>query len=146
QLESWYRFLAQPDPFDKITHVGGKVTLDGVDGTILKQRADFLRPDSLLAVIVVTDEDDSTVDPMALGGQGWAYMNFSFPGGPGPAPKGTAACATDPNSADCTSCYFKPSDSACNPVFYDAADDSLNVRPIHMKQRFGVDPQFPVSR
>ena len=71
--------------------------LVGVDTTILQQRADFLRPDSLLAVIVVSDENSGeVVDPLSIGGQGWAYMDDHFPGGPGSAAMGTSACGPTP--------------------------------------------------
>ena len=47
---------------------------------MLEQRRAFLRPDSALVVVMVTDEDDSAVDPLAVDGQGWAFMAKSFPG------------------------------------------------------------------
>src|SRR5260370_578556 len=60
QMESWYRFLVQLDPWDSIQLDTGQspaaANLVGVDVTILQQRADFLRGDSLLVVIVVIDE------------------------------------------------------------------------------------------
>jgi hypothetical protein len=72
QNEAWYRFLIQPDPFATISKPDGiRAQLDGVDDVILKQRADFLRPDSLVAVIVVTDENEEVADPLAIGGQAW---------------------------------------------------------------------------
>ena len=46
---------------------------------ILQQRHDFLRPDSLLLVIVVTDENEEAADPLAIGGQGWALDNQNVP-------------------------------------------------------------------
>ncbi len=55
QLESWYRFLVQPDPYDSITLQGDKAQWVGVDTTILKERRDFLRPDSLVAIIDLPD-------------------------------------------------------------------------------------------
>ena len=76
QLESWYRFLIQPDPYNAIIpdpKDNRRRALDGVDGTIIAQRHDFLRPDSLVAIILLSDEDDSAPDPRAVGGQGWAY-------------------------------------------------------------------------
>jgi hypothetical protein len=147
QLESWYRFLIQPDPYASIAVSGGRASYVSVDATILQQRHDFLRPDSLVAVVVLTDENDSTVDPMALGGQGWAFENSMFPGSTtGGAPKSTAACLTNPNDPTCDSCAFHTANPECNPEFYGLADDSLNVRFFHMKERFGVDPQFPISR
>jgi len=161
QLESMYHFLIQPDPWDTITLTdtpqGKKASYGGLDESILAQRKDFLRPDSLVAVLMVTDEDDSSSDPLAVSGQGWAFMDPSFPGStqarPGgnagtTAPRGTQACATNPTSADCTSCAFKKSDPACqdNGGYYGPDDDSLNVRFFHMKQRYGLDPQYPLSR
>jgi len=82
QLESFYRFLIQPDPYASIDRApqAAKAALSGVDKTILQQRHDFLRPDSLVAIIVLTDENESTVDPLSVGGQGWAYENNAFLG------------------------------------------------------------------
>jgi hypothetical protein len=79
--EAWYRFLVQPDPYDHIQVSGGNVaSLAGVDAILLRQRADFLRPDSAVVVIVVTDENEEAADPLALGGQGWEFSNSQFPG------------------------------------------------------------------
>ncbi len=164
-LESWYHFLVQPDPYEKIVRDGNAAKYDGIDQTILQQRADFLRPDSLVAIVLLTDEEDSGVDPLALGAQGWAFMNTAFPASTGvagaqrdpnrggsTAPKGTTACDTDPGSPDCTSCGFKSeatkNDPKCkdNEGFYAKNDDDMNVRFHKMKQRFGVDPQYPIKR
>jgi hypothetical protein len=112
QLESWYRFLVQPDPFDTIamsTDNPAKASLVGIDATVLKQRHDFLRPDSILMIVQITDEDDSWSDPMWLGGYGWTVRTFNFPGGPGGfgvGPRGTHECDTNPANPDCTSCAF----------------------------------------
>src|SRR5579883_498532 len=93
QNEAWYRFLVQPDPFAQIVVKSNMASYQGVDATILQQRHDFLRPDSLVAVIVVTDENEEVVDPLALGGQGWVFENSQFPGSPtGTAPEGTVDC------------------------------------------------------
>lgn len=177
QLESAYRFLVQPDPW-------AKVTLDAfnqadlgkeIDATVLQQRKAFLRPDSALVVVLLTDEDDSIADPLSIGGQGWAFMARSFPGSKvfrggssvqgTTAPRGTSAC-TDPTRGpahpDCTSCGFaqscNPADAACQTIkndpscndanggYYGPNEDSLNVRFHRMKERFGIDPQYPLSR
>ena len=175
QMESWYRFLVQPDPWVKVrvdefnqADLGGPTDID-VD--LLTQRADFLRPDSLVAVILLTDEDDSSVDPLAVGGQGWAFMANQFPGSPvfradgktTTAPRGTSACETDPGSVDCTSCGFaatcNPSDAACakikadpecqkNGGYYGPTEDQLNSRFSQqlIKRNYGIDPQYPISR
>jgi hypothetical protein len=171
QMESWYRFLVQPDPWNTIeldTSVNPpRAKLVGVDETLLRQRKDFLREDSLLAIIVVTDEEDSWSDPLSIGGRGWATRALSFPGSPtGLMPRGTSACdqpvdpgnpkATGPNSSACTSCGFSGTDQDPNcqiscgagcAGFYTQADDGLNIRYTNdMKRRYGLDPQFPVQR
>src|SRR6185295_15905546 len=117
--------------------------LVGVDATILKQRADFLRPDSLLAVIVVTDEADSWSDPMWLNGRGWLTRTFNNGySTDGRLPRGTTACsnpvdpgnpkATGPNDPACQWCAYKGTQSdpncAVNGGLYPVKEDGLNVR------------------
>jgi hypothetical protein len=124
QLESWYRFLVQPDPWDSIQLSADnppKASIQGVDATLLKMRHDFLRPDSLVMIIQITDEEDSWSDPMWLGGYGWTVRTNAFPGGPGTGagPRGTTECdqtidvnnptTTGPNNPDCVSCAFPTS-------------------------------------
>jgi hypothetical protein len=133
QLESWYRFLVQPDPWKDITLTNDSVPraqYDGVDAVLLKMRHDFLRPDSLVAIIQLTDEEDSWSDPMWGGGYGWTARTSNFPGGPndgsGVGPRGTHECDTNPNDPDCTSCAFvgqnKPASG--QPI---AADPNCNA-------------------
>jgi hypothetical protein len=168
QNEAWYRFLVQPDPFDSIEKTGTRATLNGIDKTILQQRHDFLRPDSLLIIVVVTDENEEAVDPISIGGQGWAFANQIFPGSPnGAAPEGTIECRnldpndplhTGPNDPNCTSCAFvSPSDpsfatrcpkdgSNVAGGYLDPGDDTLNTRFFHQKMRFGISAGYPTSR
>ena len=148
QLESWYRFLVQPDPFESVATSGNTATLTGIDATLLKQRHDFLRPDSLLAIIDMSDENDSSVDPRAFNGTVVAgfHMNES---GTGPF-KGTAACATNPNDPSCTSCAASNAASLpeCQTPRYQTSDPqgTPNIRHVHMKQSFGLDSQYPIQR
>ena len=52
QLESAYRFLVQPDPWQRITlNSQNQAQFVGVDDTVLAQRKAFLRPDSLVATL-----------------------------------------------------------------------------------------------
>lgn len=169
QLESTYRFLVQPDPWASISVTNNQASYVGLDKVLLAQRKAFLRPGSLLFILMISDEDDSSVDPRSVGGLGWAYANNTFPGSPvtrpdgktTTAPRGTSACAINPASPDCTSCAFAatcdPSTPACvkiktdpecgkNNGYYGASEEFLNVRFQNMKLRFGVDPQFPLSR
>ncbi|HSQ66066.1 MAG TPA: hypothetical protein VLM85_22745 [Polyangiaceae bacterium] len=120
QLESWYRFLIQPDPYNAIIVNGGVAALQDVDTTLLKMRHDFLRPDSLVAVIQLTDEEDSWSNPLWGGGRGWVVRTTqtNLIGGPGLGlgPRGTSECDapvdinnvanTGPNNPDCQSCGF----------------------------------------
>ena len=176
QLESWYRFLIQPDPWAEIaldsSNPGAPVAkLIGVDTTLLKMRHDFLRKDSLVGVIQVTDEDDSWSDPLWDGGHGWWARTQSFPGGPGQGagPRGTSDCDKDANDPDCTSCAFatrtKPvsgtpiaQDPNCTSCagglsscaqkgWYTPQQDGLGARYTDdMRRRYGLDPQWNVQR
>lgn len=180
QLESVYRFLVQPDPWTAIEKVDGVASYgpsSHVDLELLRQRAAFLRPDSLVAIIVLTDEDDSSADPLSFQGAGWRFMDNKFLGSDvasrtngTTAPRGTTTCESDPSSDACTSCAFQRCDSPepwCQRIkqdpnctksgeegksgagydgYFSASEDHLNVRFHRMKQRFGVDPQFPISR
>jgi len=150
QLETWYRFLVQPDPYDKLKTqmVNGQTIAewDGIDTTLLAQRAEFLRPDSLVAVLVLTDEDDSEVDVRSFGGSGYFFMSTKFN-----PPRGTSSCASDPGGSACTSCAFgtAPNDSECKKGFYTAPNDwgfDLNLRHVHEQQKYGADLQFPIQR
>jgi hypothetical protein len=187
QLETMYRFLVQPDPWERVTRDANQQATfgNGIDATLLQQRAAFLRPDSALVVVLITDADDSSLDPLTLDGQGWGFMskNFPFsqvprhgvnPGKTAPfgttAPRGTSVCASNPASPDCTSCFIgrscNPADPVCQKIkadpncslagdggygegfdgYLSPHEDVINVRFHRMKQRFGVDPQFPIAR
>jgi hypothetical protein len=157
QMESWYRFLVQPDPYASLglDSSGKYARWQGVDTTLLAQRAQFLRPDSLVAVLVLTDENDSEVDVRAIGGTAWRFMNGEYT-----PPKATSACAASPTDPACTSCAFgdHASDPACAaapdcagapPGTYCKQNDwgfSLNLRHVHEQRKYGVSVQFPVER
>jgi hypothetical protein len=150
QLESWYRFLVQPDPYDTLqassASVAPKDMWVNVDTTVLKERRDFLRPDSLVAIIVLTDENDSEIDVRSLGGQGYFFMRTGFQ-----PPRGTSQCLANPADPNCTTCSdpSKASDSNCQKGPYKAPNDwgyDMNLRHVHMKAKYGLDPQYPIQR
>jgi hypothetical protein len=152
QLESWYRFLIQPDPYASLglTKQGPAQVAQwvGTDTTILAQRAAFLRPDSLVVVIVLSDENDSEVDVRSFGGTAWNFMSSLFH-----PPRGTAICQTSPGDPSCTSCAFgtAANDPQCqtNGGTYSDSYDwgyDLNLRHVHEPQKYGVSVQFPVQR
>ena len=147
QLESWYRFLVQPDPYASIDPSNPAMWV-GIDQAIISQRHDFLRPDSLVAIIDLSDENDSEIDVRALGKQAYLWMQSGFK-----PPRGTSACLTTPNDAACTSCKLAPNGGAGDPECakgdFNALNDwgfFMNLRHVHMKQKYGVDLQFPISR
>ncbi len=139
QLENWYRFLIQPDPYASLSLTSaGKAQWVGVDTTILKQRHDFLRPDSLVAIVDLTDENDSEIDVRSIGGQGYLFMSTKFF-----PPHGTTECATDPSNSACTT------QGSGDATPYNSPTDwgyDLNLRHVHMKAKYGIDAQFPISR
>ncbi len=179
-LEAWYRFLVEPYPYTKIVRqpcsasdmsnlCAGPET-DGnnnlrVDQTILNQRADFLRPDSLLAVIMLSDENDCSFQ---ASGQMWRLsQTVNDDGLFNPAFRGTAACSDPtmgPNHECCHSCGQGSVPSGCPTGTLESGDtvgagcedgrrygsdgleDHPNLRCFQQNIRFGVDYLYPVER
>ena len=120
-----------------------------VDVELLRQRAAFLRPDSLVAVVVLTDEDDSSADPLSFEGTAGVFESDVAATRAPPA-----ACARirlrRRRARRASSCRAATEATAGlrrhEGGVYTAAEDVVNVRFHQMKQRFGVDPQFPISR
>jgi len=73
-LEAIYHFSHRPNPYLTVGTVPlagsnlGQAVAQGTDMALLTQRNDFLRPDSLVAVMMITDENDCSVQD---GGQGF---------------------------------------------------------------------------
>lgn len=167
-LEAAYRFLVAPAPHDvtRWTNAPRAPETPALDETIIAQRAAFLRPDSTVMVVFVTDRDDASLDPWSVGGQGSMFLRSTFPTsadvpgaqrdpsrGGSTAPKATSSCFQDPTSSACTSCGFRANpavqaDPACreNEGFHEKDDDDLAVRFHNMKLRFGLDPRYPLKR
>jgi len=147
QLESWYRFLVDPEPVDSMTNEGTVSIRGPINQTVLAQRANFLRPDSLLAVIMLTDENDCSIVDES-GTQGWLVP---FKGGPNAnswrMPRAHAVCLTDPNSPNCAPCGQNDADPGCQGgAQYTPAEDAPNLRCFRQKQRFGTDMLYPLRR
>jgi len=156
-LESWYRFLVEPAPYDSITVEDGSAVLQGVDKVIVGdgpnnpgQRQLFMRPDSLLAIIMLTDENDCSIRD---GGQFYFASQIFQPGTNQQyhLPKPRAACAADPNDPCCRSCGQSAGDG-CDTSQDDCSgslsnlEDNINLRCYNQKQRFGIDFMWPVDR
>jgi hypothetical protein len=135
-LEAWYRFLVDPDPPTTVTR---NATLSGVDVVspnqiVLDQRRAFLRPDSLLGIVVLSDENDCSIMDS---GQAFLTGTTTLSAGVFNLPRSTSACAADPNDPCCVSCAVgsAPSgclapaeDSECQKGAYLSQEDPINLR------------------
>jgi hypothetical protein len=149
-LESLYRFLADPNPPQSITLApcpnnpsSQCASRTGTDSELLAQRAAFLRPDSAVAIVLLSNEDDCS---FRESGQAWLGAEPSVI-----LPKASPACATNPNDRCCYSCAAPvPSgcatDPSCQPPSLSLIDDHTNVRCFDQKRRFGVEFLYPVKR
>jgi hypothetical protein len=152
-LEAWYRFLVDPEPpVDVMSALNPEGTaifnhLGAVNQTVITQRRAFLRPDSLLAIVMLTDENDcSIIDDE--GSQGWLV------GAAEQMHRPSAACA-NPDDRCCHSCGA-PAPEGCTPNDQDAEcskgerlsvkEDPPNSRCFDQKRRFGMDLLYPVDR
>ena len=154
-LEAMYRFLVDPQPPVSVDLVGQQSTPTGINLTLLTQRNSFLRPDSAVAVVILSDESDCSIMDS---GVGW------FVGSSARMPMSTAACASNPNDPCCRSCAQNETtpptgcsslaqDSVCGSkatgasyATWDALHDSLNLRCFNQRQRFGFDLLYPIER
>jgi hypothetical protein len=146
-LESWYRFLIDPEPPQQIVLNKDQTARDGLDQTILDQRKAFLRPDSLVAVIMLSDENDcSIVDE----GYGWLIARSSS------MYRSTSQCAANPNDPCCQSCVEQAANAGCPAINTDSEcakgstlpmdADNLNLRCWQQKRRFGFELLYPTAR
>jgi hypothetical protein len=155
-LEAWYRFLIDPEPVSSMLHGtdpnfggGADVSIRGaVNETVLAQRASFLRPDSRVAIVMLSDENDCSIYD-ENGMQGWLVP---FKGGAMSnnwrMPRANSACETDPNGPDCSPCAPGSVDPACAELgaALTVAEDAPNLRCYRQKQRFGIDLLYPTNR
>jgi len=66
-LEAWYRFLIDPEPPKSVVVQDKRSVVTAVDEDVLAQRRAFLRPDSLVAIVMLTDENDCSIRDEASG-------------------------------------------------------------------------------
>ncbi|HLM75091.1 MAG TPA: hypothetical protein VK459_20415, partial [Polyangiaceae bacterium] len=138
QLESWYRFLVDPKPYIEVAKEGSVSKARGVDEVLLAQRAEFLRPDSLVAILMLSDENDCSISE-----QGLAHLATRFQ----PLPRLRSECAQNPEDACCAPCGDEsptcPADPTCDaPV----ENESLGLRCFDQKNRYGYDFLYPTDR
>lgn len=149
-LESAQRFLVDPAPYDHIE--GGDISYSfakpvGIDDKLLAERAQFLRPDSLVVVVLLSDENDCSID---VGTPDRATQNYGVLN-QAPFFRGSSICESDPLDACCYSCGLGApagcaSDPSCGAQQYLPGEDGGNIRCFHEKQRYGYDALYPVER
>jgi hypothetical protein len=148
QLEAIYRFLIDPNPYNTIVTQNCPGTTEpcaypqGTDDNLIAQRKAFLRPDSLVAIIMMTDENDCSIQES---GQFYyaARDNIILP-------HGAAVCAQNPNDKCCYFCSAAPpagcpADPTC-AMATPRDQDQPNLRCFHQLQRFGYNFLYPVER
>ena len=148
-LEAWYRFLVDPEPPLEVGSDGTYTSKQGINTTVLSQREAFLRADSAVAIVLLSDENDCSVRDAGLG---WLIGGTTRR-----IPRGTAACIDDPNDPCCRSCALaeaKPptgcvalsNDPYCARGQYSPTEDPLNLRCWDQKRRFGIDFLYSTDR
>jgi hypothetical protein len=155
QLEAVYRFLNDPAPYRTLAMVNGRVEKRDVDTVLLQQRSDFLRPDSMVVVISITDENDYSI---ADEGQGWIVLRAPIKvdgGARSWLEGGTSICKTNPNDRCCYNCGQMPipagcpspdNDPECRKGFLTSDDDPANLRATRSKFQYGIDFANPIER
>jgi hypothetical protein len=167
-LESIYHFLIDPAPYLTADVVpactqspsgdacgSGKITPSGLDQQLLDERKAFLRPDSLVAVLMLTDENDGSILPAGLNWLPLAYEQ-------GKMLRGWKGCEGVPDdfepqtSADyaslwsdyhCLSCFQKSPDGTTDPncsvpwstIALNADVDGRNLRMFQQTRRIGYN-------
>ncbi|MDI1436621.1 hypothetical protein [Polyangium sorediatum] len=153
QLESVYRFLVDPEPYASISVINHRATPEGEDTALLQQRAAFLRPDSMLAIVMLSDENDCSIKE--YGQFYYVGMGKQADGTDVRLPRARKECALDPRDPCCKSCGQDPgscpADPTCegpdgNPARLTPEEDDPNLRCWDQKRRFGIDFLYPVDR
>jgi hypothetical protein len=153
QLESIYRFLMDPNPYASIElSSSGDAVPTGTDTVLLEQRADFLRPDSLVVTVLITDENDCSTKDFSK--YYFSNLGRQSNGAPYHLPRARSECATNPESPCCSSCAeptppgcpSNDSDAECLKGPYTALEDPINLRCFDQKRRFGIDFLYPTAR
>ncbi len=155
-LEAMYRFLIDPEPPVSVNLQTSQSVATGINDVVLKERKAFLRPDSAVAIVVLSDENDCSVRD---DGVGWFITSATAR-----MPRATSACDANPNDKCCRSCAQREispplgcsalaDDAVCKTIpsgqayaTWDAQHDSLNLRCFNQQQRFGFDLLYPVER
>jgi hypothetical protein len=168
QNEAWYRFLVDPSPYESISlDDTGSVVTTGLDETLLQQRKEFLRKDSLLVIVVLTSKTDGSIQE---DGQYPLFAQTNYPSDPNMPfylPRARQECSQPPPAAGpsdlcCASCAA-PTPPGCPPteddpicsvtLYYDGGSDNIDLHAFGLsggltshKARYGIEWFYPPSR
>jgi hypothetical protein len=148
-LEAWYRFLIDPEPVAEVTNDGVSSVRGPVNQVVLELRARFLRPDSLVVIVMASDENDCSIIDED-GENGWLVASRS------PMTRASSECtATGEAAATCCrpctleieGCPANAEDPECGQgTHLEPIEDSSNLRCYQQLRRFGVDLLYPWQR
>ena len=152
QLESVYRFLVDPNPYAQIEVADDKSIASGTDLVLLQQRRDFLRPDSAVVILLLSDENDCSIRDSGFNFVASQAANVDG-SGTFVLPRARVECASNPSDPCCASCA-QATPPGCSPTETDPVcqlppatnDDPINLRCFDQKRRFGVDFLYPIDR
>jgi hypothetical protein len=153
-LEAWYRFLVDPEPVSSMKNDSFVSVRSDANPVVLQQRSQFLRPGSLVGIVMLTDENDcSILDENDM--QGWVVP---YKGGPNFSswrmPDSTQSCKDNPNSPCCRPCVSEPAPGCPNNTaelcmdagYLSIVQDAMILRCHQQLRRFGIDLLYPTSR
>lgn len=150
QNEAWYRFLVEPTPPQSVGIVNGLATPMGTDTVLLQQRADLLRADSLLTIVVLTDKNDASIEES---GQYWYVAQRQIPGTNQTfhLPRSRHECVQNPADTCCRSCAQSQLGCVVDPpcgVTPELSDseDPFELRRWNSKRRFGIEFYYTPDR
>ncbi|HEY2407902.1 MAG TPA: hypothetical protein VGI10_17965 [Polyangiaceae bacterium] len=156
-LEAWYRFLVDPEPPNTVDVMNDVSTKEGINQTLLMERSQFLRPDSVLAIVALSDENDCSIEDA---GFGWFLASRTLNGAETRMFRSTHFCDADANDPCCMSCgdtsvpppqcgiATTTQDPSCqlDGGYLTAATDNVALRCWDTKRRFGFDLMYPTQR
>ena len=126
QLESWYRFLVQPDPYASSAEreYAGRHVERGRHDRSSSSATTSSAPTRSSRVIVLSDENDSEIDVRSLDGQGFNFMATELR-----AAAGHVEVRDQPGHPGLRSCSVNASDSACTGGLRWSASTRRTARP-----------------
>lgn len=153
-LEAWYRFLIDPHPPSEVKRSADGNVTEAIypNNQLLSLRSQFLRRDSLVAIIMLTDENDCSIRDE---GQAWLVGTTVHDGRAFKMPRATSICTADPNNECCVSCAQTgvpagcpalKDDPNCQAPPFTGSEDHVNLRCYAQQARFGIDYLYPIQR